>query len=191
VITRANPEFRARVKSTLRKIGKQSLRDYVVHPLLSGPSAVTTFTANLTANVVRNVWTHSVIMCGHFPEGVQTFTKASIDGETRGEWYLRQMLGSANISGSRLMHLMSGNLSYQIEHHLFPDLPSNRYGEIAPQVKDLFDRYGLTYTTGPLVKQVASAWRKVIRLSLPNDFERRLLGGRAPVSQRKVDVRAA
>ena len=188
---RANPEFRARVKSTLRKIGKQSLRDYVVHPLLSGPSAVTTFTANLTANVVRNVWTHSVIMCGHFPEGVQTFTKASIDGETRGEWYLRQMLGSANISGSRLMHLMSGNLSYQIEHHLFPDLPSNRYGEIAPQVKDLFDRYGLTYTTGPLVKQVASAWRKVIRLSLPNDFERRLLGGRAPVSQRKVDVRAA
>jgi len=61
-------------------------------------------------------------------------------------------------------------LSYQIEHHLFPDLPSNRYGEIAPQVKDVFDRYGLTYTTGPLVKQVASAWRKVIRLSLPNDF---------------------
>jgi fatty acid desaturase len=101
---------------------------------------------------------------------VQTFTYDSIDGETRGEWYLRQMLGSANISGSRLMHLMSGNLSYQIEHHLFPDLPSNRYGEIAPKVKDVFDRYGLTYTTGPLVKQVASAWRKVIRLSLPNDI---------------------
>jgi linoleoyl-CoA desaturase len=79
------------------------------------------------------------------------------------------MLGSANISGSRLMHLMSGNLSYQIEHHLFPDLPSNRYGEIAPAVKAVFDRYGLTYTTGPLVKQVASAWFKVIRLSLPND----------------------
>jgi linoleoyl-CoA desaturase len=167
---RKNPQFRARVNSTLRKIGKQSLRDYVVHPLLSGPSAVTTLTANVTANVVRNVWTHSVIMCGHFPEGVQTFSYDSIDGETRGQWYLRQMLGSANISGSRLMHLMSGNLSYQIEHHLFPDLPSNRYGEIAPQVKDVFDRYGLTYTTGPLVKQVASAWRKVIRLSLPNDI---------------------
>jgi linoleoyl-CoA desaturase len=106
------------------------------------------------------------------------------------------MLGSANISGSRLMHLMSGNLSYQIEHHLFPDLPSNRYGEIAPQVKDVFDRYGLTYTTGPLVKQVASAWRKVIRLSLPNDFsitafQRGLLGGRRQVSRREVDVRAA
>jgi fatty acid desaturase len=107
-------------------------------------------------------------MCGHFPEGVETFEYHSIDGETRGQWYLRQMLGSANISGNRLTHLMTGNLSFQIEHHLFPDLPSNRYQEIAPKVQELFDRYGLTYTTGPMYRQVASAWRKVIRLSLPN-----------------------
>ena len=132
------------------------------------PSALTTLTANLTANLVRNLWTHSVIMCGHFPEGVQTFAKDSIDGETRGQWYLRQMLGSANISGSPAMHFMTGNLSYQIEHHLFPDLPSNRYHQIAPKVEEVFERYGLTYTTGPLPKQVASAWLKIIRLSLPN-----------------------
>ena len=111
-------------------------------------------------------------MCGHFPEGVQTFEKKSIDGETRGEWYLRQMLGSANISGSRLLHFMTGNLSFQIEHHLFPDLPSNRYQEIAPKVQELFERYGLTYVSGPMVKQVGSAWKKVFRLSLPNDFGR-------------------
>jgi NADPH-dependent stearoyl-CoA 9-desaturase len=171
---RNNPAFRARVKATLRKIGKQATRDYVVHPLLSGPSALTTLTANITANMVRNLWTHSVIMCGHFPEGVETFAYNSIDGETRGQWYLRQMLGSANISGSRLVHLMSGNLSFQIEHHLFPDLPSNRYQEIAPQVNAVFERYGLTYTSGPLIRQVASAWHKVIRLSLPNDFPRPL-----------------
>ena len=183
---RSNPAFRARVKATLRKIGTQGLRDYVVHPLLSGPSAATTFTANLTANVVRNVWTHSVIMCGHFPEGVQTFTYDSIDGETRGQWYLRQMLGSANISGSPLIHLMSGNLSFQIEHHLFPDLPSNRYAEVAPKVRDVFERYGLTYTSGPLVKQVASAWGKVIRLSLPND----LLGARSTKTAQPVAAAA-
>ena len=132
--------------------------------------ALTTLTANLTANLVRNLWTHSVIMCGHFPEGVETFEKASIEGETRGEWYLRQMLGSANISGGRWMHFMTGNLSFQIEHHLFPDLPSNRYQEIAPQVAELFERYGLTYTSGSLPRQVASAWRKVFRLSLPNRY---------------------
>ena len=99
-------------------------------------SFLPTLAANFTANVVRNLWSHSVIMCGHFPEGVETFEKRSIDGETRGEWYVRQMLGSANISGSKAMHIMTGNLSHQIEHHLFPDLPSNRYEEIAPQVKD-------------------------------------------------------
>ena len=131
---------------------------------------MTTLTANATANLVRNVWTHTVIMCGHFPEGVQTYQKTSIEGETRGQWYLRQMLGSANISGSAAMHFMTGNLSFQIEHHLFPDLPSNRYQEIAPKVQEVFERYGLTYTTGPLPKQVASAWAKIIRLSLPNGF---------------------
>ncbi len=163
-------DFRSRGKKVLAKIRRHATRDYLLHPLLSGPSALTTLTANLTANLVRNLWTHSVIMCGHFPEGVQTFEKDSIDGETRAEWYLRQMLGSANISGSPAMHFMTGNLSYQIEHHLFPDLPSNRYREIAPKVQEVFDRYGLTYTTGSLPTQVASAWTKIIRLSLPNEF---------------------
>jgi NADPH-dependent stearoyl-CoA 9-desaturase len=80
------------------------------------------------------------------------------------------MLGSANISGSKAMHLMSGNLSHQIEHHLFPDLPSNRYAEIAPKVKALFEKYELNYHEAPLPQQVASAWHKVIRLSLPNGW---------------------
>ena len=164
------PEFRARGRRVLQKIRRQVTKDYVVHPLLSGPSFLTTLAATATANLVRNLWSHSVIMCGHFPSGVETFERRSIEGETRGEWYLRQMLGSANITGSPLMHLMTGNLSFQVEHHLFPDLPSNRYQEIAPKVQELFERYGLTYTTGSLPRQVGSAWKKVFRLSLPNDF---------------------
>jgi fatty acid desaturase len=167
-----DPEFKRRVKGVLTKIRRQATKDYVVHPALSIPtgSFLPTLAANFTANVVRNLWSHSVIMCGHFPEGVETFEKRSIEGETRGEWYVRQMLGSANISGSKAMHIMSGNLSHQIEHHLFPDLPSNRYAEIAPRVKDLFDKYGLNYHAAPLPQQVASAWHKVIRLSLPNGW---------------------
>jgi linoleoyl-CoA desaturase len=165
-----DPEFKGRVKKVLKKIRNQATKDYVVHPALSGPSFLPTLAANFTANVVRNLWSHSIIMCGHFPEGVETFEKRSIDGETRGEWYVRQMLGSANISGSKAMHLMSGNLSHQIEHHLFPDLPSNRYAEIAPKVKALFEKYELNYHEAPLPQQVASAWHKVIRLSLPNGW---------------------
>ena len=164
------PTFKRQAKQVLAKIKKQATRDYLVHPLLSGPSFLPTLAANATANLVRNLWTHSVIMCGHFPDGVETFEKTSIDGETRGEWYLRQMLGAANITGSDAMHLMTGNLSFQIEHHLYPDLPSNRYKEISPKIQELFERYGLTYVTGPFPKQIASAWKTVIRLSLPNDF---------------------
>ena len=168
-----NSEFRRRAKGTLRKVRRQATKDYVIHPLLSLPtgSALTTLGANAVANVVRNLWSHSVIMCGHFPEGVETFELRSIpDNETRGQWYLRQMLGSANISGSKPMHIMTGNLSHQIEHHLFPDLPSNRYAEIAPRVQAVFDKYDLAYCSRPLVPQVYSAWHKVVRLSLPNNW---------------------
>jgi NADPH-dependent stearoyl-CoA 9-desaturase len=167
-----DPEFRRRAKQVLGKIRRQVTKDYVVHPALSIPtgSFLPTLVANVTANIVRNLWSNSIILCGHFPEGVETFEKRSIEGESKGDWYVRQMLGSANISGSKFMHLMSGNLSHQIEHHLFPDLPSNRYAEIAPKVKALFDKYELNYHSRPLVPQVYSAWHKVVRLSLPNGW---------------------
>ena len=71
-----------------------------------------------------------VIFCGHFPDGAEKFTREEYEAETHAEWYLRQMLGSANFHAGPLMAFMSGNLCYQIEHHLFPDLPSNRYAEI-------------------------------------------------------------
>ncbi len=177
---KTNPAFQAQAKAVLAKIRKQMIKDYVVHPLLSGPSALTTLAANATANLVRNLWTHSVIMCGHFPDGVQTFEKKSIVGETRGQWYLRQMVGSANITGGPTLHTMTGNLSFQIEHHLYPDLPSNRYSEIAPRIQEIFERYGLTYTSGSLPRQVGSAWKKVVRLALPNEFLGALKSVRSP-----------
>ncbi|BBH17586.1 fatty acid desaturase [Nocardioides baekrokdamisoli] len=165
-------EFKTAAAGVRRKIRGQVMKDYVIHPLLALPfgGALPTLAANAIANVGRNLWTHSVIMCGHFPEGVAVFEKASIEGETKAEWYLRQMLGSANITGGNAFHMMTGNLSFQIEHHVFPDLPSNRYKEVAPQVQAVFEKYGLPYVTGPFHKQLGSAWKKVVRLSLPNGF---------------------
>jgi linoleoyl-CoA desaturase len=164
-------EFKRQLKGTLRKIRKQATKDYVVHPLLSGPSFATTFAANLIANLARNVWSHAVIMCGHFPEGVATFELDELpENESRGDWYVRQMIGSANISGSKAMHIMTGNLSHQIEHHIWPDLPSNRYREVAPRVQAIFEKYGLRYHSAPLPAQVYSAWHKTVRLSFPNGW---------------------
>ncbi|WP_345377710.1 acyl-CoA desaturase [Pseudonocardia yuanmonensis] len=165
-------EAKPQIAATLRKIGKQAAKDYVLFPLLSGPSALSTLVANFTANTVRNVWSHAVIFCGHFPDGTETFEEERLEGETQGQWYIRQMLGSANLTGSKAMHLMTGNLSHQIEHHLFPDLPSNRYAEIAPKVRDICERYGLPYNAGPLPKQYAKVWRKIIRLAFPGGHER-------------------
>ena len=102
-----------------------------------------------------------IIFCGHFPDGALHFTEEELEDETRAEWYLRQMLGSANFTGSPFLHIMSGNLGYQIEHHLFPDLPSNRYAEISDKVRPLCDKYGIPYTTGPLYKQYGQALRTI------------------------------
>ncbi|MFC4602491.1 fatty acid desaturase family protein [Rhodococcus kronopolitis] len=163
-------EFRVKRAEVVEKIGKQALKDYVLFPALTGRAWKSTLTANFTANVIRNVWTNAIIFCGHFPDGAEKFTKADIDSETHAQWYLRQMLGSANISGGRTLDFMSGNLSYQIEHHLFPDLPSNRLREISVRVQALCEKYDLPYTTGNFALQYGKSWRTIAKLSLPNKY---------------------
>ncbi|MFM6849058.1 MAG: fatty acid desaturase family protein [Terrabacter sp.] len=166
---KSKEDLKKDLKAVGRKVLRQFSKDYVATPIAAAPfgSGKQALLGTFTANAIRNVWAHSVIFCGHFPDGVDVFTEEEIEGETRGDWYIRQMLGSANISGSKLMHLMTGNLSHQIEHHCFPDLPSNRYAEVAVEVREICKRYGLPYTTGPLPKQVYEAWAKVFRLALP------------------------
>jgi linoleoyl-CoA desaturase len=143
-------------------------KDYVIFPLLSGKAARRTLTANLTANLVRNLWSYLVIFCGHFPDGAEKFTEETLIDETRGQWYLRQMLGTANFNAGPAMAFMSGNLCYQIEHHLFPDLPSNRYAEMGVRVRELCEKYDLPYTTGSLPNQYWLSFRTICKLSLPD-----------------------
>jgi fatty acid desaturase len=122
---------------------------------------------NLLANGARNLWTFSVIFCGHFPEGVRVYTEEETQNESRGEWYVRQLNGSANIEGSATLHLLTGHLSHQIEHHLFPDIPAARYPEMAASVREICERYGQTYNTGSFAKQLGSVAKRILRLSLP------------------------
>jgi NADPH-dependent stearoyl-CoA 9-desaturase len=161
-------EMKRQLKQIWKKIRKQVAKDYIVYPALSGPNAISTMKANAVANLTRNLWSYMIIFCGHFPDGALHFTEEELEDETRPEWYLRQMLGAANFTGSPLLHIISGNLGYQIEHHLFPDLPSNRYAEISVKVQDICERYGIPYTTGPLYKQYGQVLRTIMKLSLPN-----------------------
>jgi len=159
-----------------RKVGRQALKDYVFFPALSGPFFVFPLAGNAAANIVRNVWAFTIIFCGHFPEGTHEFSEEETEEETRGEWYYRQLLGSANLSGGPLFHILAGNLGFQIEHHLFPDLPARRYAEISVEVQEACERYGLPYNVGPLHRQFGSVVRKICRLALPETEGRGPLG---------------
>jgi NADPH-dependent stearoyl-CoA 9-desaturase len=160
-------DLRHQLKGIWRKVRRQVGKDYLIFPLLTGPNFLSTLTANVTANIVRNLWSNMIIFCGHFPDGAEKFTEEELDDESKAEWYLRQLLGSANFEGSRFLHIMAGSLGYQIEHHLFPDLPSNRYPEIAQRVRELCEKYDIPYTTGPLYRQYGQTLRTLLRLSLP------------------------
>jgi linoleoyl-CoA desaturase len=151
-----------------KKVAKQAGKDYLVFPALTGRNWKHTLKANLTANLIRNYWSYMVIFCGHFPDGAEKFTVEEFENETKGEWYLRQMLGSANFNAGRFMAFISGNLCYQIEHHLFPDLPSNRYAEIGVRVRELCDKYDLPYTTGSLGRQYMQSFWTILKLALPD-----------------------
>src|SRR3954454_237194 len=130
------PSRRERVARRLRR------RDRSGEVLAEGIKTFrATARADFTANIVRNVWSYMIIFCGHFPDQTYTFTQEETDDESRGGFYVRQLLGAANIEGSPLFHVISGNLGYQVEHHLYPDMPSTRYAEIAPRVKDICERY--------------------------------------------------
>src|SRR5438094_236305 len=88
--------------------------------------------------------------------------------ETRGAWYVRQLKGSSNLTGGPLFHVLSGNLGYQIEHHLFPNVPANRYAEIAVEVKRIAGEYGQHYNTGSFARQLGGVMKRIFRYALPN-----------------------
>jgi NADPH-dependent stearoyl-CoA 9-desaturase len=155
-------------RSRLQRLRRKALPSRTAHALdTAGRAYVHTAVADAAANIVRNVWAHSIIFCGHFPDQTYTFGQEEVEEETRGGRYVRQLIGAANIDGSPLFHVISGNLGYQVEHHLYPDMPSTRYGEIAPRVREICERYDLPYNTGPLSKQLGMVHRTIIRLALP------------------------
>jgi fatty acid desaturase len=184
------------------KITRQAVKDYVLIPALSRSRWRRTLAANASANLLRNLWAYVVIFCGHFPDGAEKFTPDVLENESRAEWYLRQMLGAANFKAGRLLAFSSGNLCYQIEHHLYPDLPSNRYAEIAARVRALCDKYDLPYTTGSLVRQYLLTLRTIHKLALPDEFlratsddapetasERKFANGAMPASRSVLPIR--
>ncbi|TGN17389.1 fatty acid desaturase family protein [Leptospira idonii] len=159
-----------------KKAELQLVKDYLFFPLLAGLNFPKVFLGNFIANMIRNLWTYSIIFCGHFTENAETFTPEQIEGETKGEWYIRQLKGSSNLSGGNFFYLMTGHLSHQIEHHMYPDVPAKRYREIAPKLQELCEKYGQHYNTGGFIKQFASVWKRIFAYSFPDRIARKIMG---------------
>ena len=160
-------ELGKRARPFVTKAAWQLFKDYGLFPALALANAPRVALGNLLANGARNVWTFSVIFCGHFPEGVRVYEEAETENESRGQWYVRQLNGSANIEGERWLHVLTGHLSHQIEHHMFPDIPAARYPEMAPRVREICARYEQSYNTGSFRRQLSSVVGRLLRLSLP------------------------
>ncbi|MEP7705407.1 acyl-CoA desaturase [Paraglaciecola sp. 25GB23A] len=158
-------------KAFFNKGARQLFKDYIFFPLIAGPMFLWVFAGNLLANLIRNLWTSTVIFCGHFTQDVHTFSEAQCKNESRGHWYYRQMLGSSNFSGPTWLHILTGHLSCQIEHHLFPDIPARYYPKIAPEVQKLAKKYGIAYNTGSFIGQYLTVFWRIIRYSFPGGLK--------------------
>jgi len=169
-------QLKEEFKPVGRKMKRQIVKDYVIFPLLAGPFFLPVLLGNVAANIMRNLWTYLIIFCGHFTAHAEVFPRNVVDNETRAHWYLRQLRGSSNLKGGTLFHILTGNLSHQIEHHLFPDIPARRYADMAVEVRAICTRYGQHYNTGRLSVQFAQVVGRILRHSLPSR-PRRAAGG--------------
>ena len=165
---KSKAELKKQWQPLAKKIRFQLLKDYLFFPLLAGPFLFTVFSGNLVANLMRNLWTFMIIFCGHFTAKAEVFPKSVVENETQGHWYLRQLRGSSNLKGGKIFHILSGNLSHQIEHHLFPTVPARRYGELSREVKAICEKYGQHYNVGSLSSQFGQVLYRILRHSLPS-----------------------
>lgn len=122
---------------------------------------------SLLAEAIANVHSFLIIAPNHTGDDLHRF-----DGGVRGraEFQLQQVLGSVNYPGGRdLPDFLQGYLNYQIEHHLWPDLPALKYRQAAPEVKRICQRHGVPYIEEPVWRRV----RQLLRIMLGDASMRR------------------
>ncbi len=159
---RTPEEARQDERLFLAKAARLALKDFVLFPALGGVMAPKILLGNVLATVLRNVFIAAVVYCGHFTKGMVVFTPEEAEGESRGELAVRQILASGDFEGGRILSNLAGHLNYQIEHHVFPNLPAWRYPAIARRLRPLCETYGIPYNTGSFRSQFGSVVRRIL-----------------------------
>lgn len=128
-------------------------KDYLLFLVLVGLFFLLVLFGNVVVNLICNVWMYVIIFCGYFIVDVEIFLKECVCDEMCGYWYLCQFCGLFNLIGGKLMNLMLGNFSYQIEYYFYLDILVNCYVVIVVDVKWICVCYGQYYNIGLLFWQ--------------------------------------
>ena len=133
-----------------------ALFQFVFLPLLFIPfgwgAVVDAFILLVIAEAYANLHSFLVIVPNHSAEDIYQF---STPHKTQGEYYLRQIMGSVNYNtGTDLVDYLHGFLNYQIEHHLFPNMPHSFYQQMQPIVKDICKKHNLEYRQESVFKRI-------------------------------------
>ncbi|XP_041852483.1 acyl-CoA Delta-4 desaturase-like [Melanotaenia boesemani] len=84
-----------------------------------------------------------------------------IDHEKHKDWLTMQLQGTCNIEQSFFNDWFSGHLNFQIEHHLFPTMPRHSYCLVAPQVRALCEKHGVSYKMKTMWQGMADVVRSL------------------------------
>lgn len=110
---------------------------------------------SVLAEIFTNLHSFVIIVTNHAGDDVPRFADRS---HGKAEWYLRQVAGSVNFNGGTdLPDFLQGYLNYQIEHHLWPDLPMLKYRQAQPKLKRICEKYGIPYIQ-------ESVWKRLMKL---------------------------
>lgn len=146
-------------------------REYLLFPLLAGPMFWKVVLGNWMSEKLRDVYTAATIFCGHVGEDTASYPEGTRP-RSRGERYAMQVEASNNFEVSLPISMLCGALDLQIEHHLYPTLPTNRLREIAPQVKAACEAHGVQYRTDTWPRTLWKVLRRLVQLSVPTAKER-------------------
>jgi linoleoyl-CoA desaturase len=165
VLPDRKPEtVRAAWKRALRKYVPYYAKNFGFYPALAGPLWWKVLAGNLAAETLRDIYSAATIYCGHVGEDVASWPEGTRPS-SRGEWYAMQIEATNNYEVSLPVSILCGGLDRQIEHHLFPQLPPPRLRQIAPEVKAIAQRHGITYKTDTWGRTIKKALAHIRRLS--------------------------
>ncbi len=135
------------------------LFNFVLVPLLYSPlgrtAVIFVFINKIIAECMTNLHGFMTIVPNHTGDDLYRY---KFHFQNKAEFYLSQVLGSVNFhAGGEFTNFMSGWLNYQIEHHLFPDLPMSKYPEVQGKVRAVCLKHNVPY-------RQESVWARCIRM---------------------------